>query len=56
LLKADSSSWAKRTLIPVEKGQGFLRKTDSRAGSKRTVIPAENGQLGFANKPSFIFH
>jgi len=44
LLKADSSSWAKRTLIPVEKGQGF------------TVIPAENGQLGFANKPSFIFH
>src|SRR5690554_3802795 len=26
LLKVDSSSRAKRTLIPVEKGQGFLRK------------------------------
>ena len=30
LLKADSTSCAKRTAIPAENGQGFLRKADSR--------------------------
>jgi hypothetical protein len=30
-LKTDKDSCVKRTAIPVENGQGFLKKTDSRA-------------------------